>query len=377
MHSQHHFFHFLRNRELNELYASIAIRAFAFSLAGVFIPVYLYQLGYSFTTIFFFYGILGLITAVFSLISAKVFSKVGLKHCMLISMPFLIILFALLYTLETFKWPIILLSLIYGIHAAFFWVPYHIDFTKFSDKKQRGMEVGFSKIVASIFAALGPLAGGLILAFFGFHILFITVIIFLIGSIIPLFLTKEIHQRFHFSLKEFFQGQKLKEVLGFIGYGAEVRLGWVVWPLFIFLFILGEKYISLGIVSSLALFSGMVFTFLAGRLSDPKKRKGILKIGAGANAVIWVIKSFIVTPIQVIITDIFYGATQATMHVPFDALSYDKARKRNVTGMILQREFYIHLGIFLMFMILMIFVNSIIEIFRYGGPLSSLLRFFF
>jgi MFS family permease len=377
MHGSHHFFHFLRNRELSELYASIAIRAFAFALAGVFIPVYLYQLGYSFTTIFFFYGILGIVTAVCSLVSVKVFSKVGLKHCMLISMPFLIILFALLYTLEAYRWPMILLSLIYGIHAAFFWVPYHIDFTKFSDKKQRAMQVGFSKIAASVFAALGPLAGGLILAFFGFHILFITVIVFLIGSIIPLFLSKEIHQPFHFSLKEFFQGQKLKEVLGFIGHGAEMRIGWVVWPLFIFLFILGEKYISLGIVSSLALFSGIIFTFIAGKLSDTKKRGNVLKIGAVGNAVIWIIKSFIVTPVQVIITDIFYGATQATMHVPFDAMSYDKARKRNVTGMILQREFYVHLGTFLIFMLLIIFADSLVEIFRYGGPLTSLMRFFF
>lgn len=377
MHSHHHIFHFLRNRELNELYASIAVRAFAFALAGIFIPVYLYQLGYSFITIFFFYGVLGLITAIFSLISVKVFSKTGLKHCMLISIPFLIVFFALLYTLESFNWPPILLALIYGISASFFWVPYHIDFTRFSNKKQRGQQVGFSKIVASVFAALGPLAGGLILAFSGFNTLFIIVSILLIGSVIPLFLTKEIHQPFKFSLKEFFQGQKLKEVLGFIGHGAEMRLGWVVWPLFVFLFILEQKYVSLGIISSLALFSGVICTFFVGRLSDTNKIKKLLKTGTIANAIIWIVKSFIVTPFQVIITDIFYGASQATMHIPFDTMAYDKAKKRNVTGMILQREFYIHLGAFLMFMLLIIFADSLAELFRYSGPISSLMRFFF
>jgi len=373
----YHFFHFLKNRELDELYANIAIRAFAFALTGVFIPIYLYQLGYSFTAIFFFYCLLGLTAAISSLVSAKIFSRLGLKHCMLISIPFLIIFFALLYTLGNFRWPLILLSLIYGISEAFFWVPYHIDFTKFSDKKQRGMQVGFSKIVASVFAAMGPGIGGLILAFFGFHVLFITVAIFLIGSIIPLFLTKEIHQPFHFSLKEFFRGQKLRDILAFLGHGAEMRLGWVVWPLFIFLFILGRKYIFLGIVSSLTLLSGVISIFFAGKLSDMKGRKDTLKIGAVTNAGIWIIKSFIITPLQVIITDIFYGATQAMMHVPFDTISYDKALKRNLTRMILQREFYIHLGALLMFLILIIFASSITEIFRYGGPLSSLLRFFF
>lgn len=353
------------------------MRAFALSLAGIFIPIYLYKLGYSFTTIFFFYGILGLVTAFFILVSVKVFSKVGLKHCMLISIPFLIILFVLLYTLETFEWNPLLLSLAFGIHLAFFWVPYHIDFAKFSDRKQRGKEVGFSKIAASIFSALGPLAGGLILAFFGFHVLFIVVVLSLIGSIIPLFLTKEIPQPFSFSLKKFFHRQKLKEVLGFIGHGAEMRLGWVVWPLFIFIFILKEEYISLGAISSFALFSGMIFTFFIGKLSDTQKRKKILRIGAGGNAIVWVIKSFIVTPFQVIIADVLYGATQVTMQVPFDSMSYDKARRRSLAGMILQREFYIHLGAFLMFMSLILFTESIVEIFRYGGPISSLMRFFF
>ncbi len=377
MYENHHFFHFLKNKELKELYMSIAVRAFAFSLAGIFVPIYLYQLGYSFTMIFLFYGVLGLVTAISSLVSVKVFSKFGLKHCMLISLPFLIIFFSFLYTLKTFNWHPVILSITYGIQAAFFWVPYHIDFAKSSDKKQRGMQVGFSKVIVSIFAAMGPLIGGLILTFLGFNILFIIVVVFLSCSIIPLFMTKEIHQPFDFSLKEFFQGQKLKEVLAFIGHGAEMRIGWVVWPLFIFLFILGEKYITLGIISSLALFSGMIFTFIAGKLSDTQKRRNILRTGAIGNTIIWVVKSFIVTPVQVIITDIFYGASQAMMHVSFDAMTYDKAKKRNMIGMILQREFYLHLGAFLIFMLLIIFADSIVEIFRYGGSITSLMRFFF
>lgn len=377
MHSHHHFFYFLKNRELSELYASIAIRAFAFALAGIFIPVYLYQMGYSFTSIFLFYGILGIITSLLSVASVKIFSRVGLKHCMLISMPFLLVFFILLYTIETNMWPLPVLSLFYGISAPLFWVPYHIDFSRSSSKKKRGQEVGYSKIIAATFAALGPLIGGVILFFLGFKFLFILVAVLLMGSIIPLFLSKEIHQPFDFSLKEFFKGQKFTDVVGFLTHGAEMRLGWVVWPLFIFVFILGEKYVSLGIVSSLALFSSVIFIFFAGKISDKIGNKPVLKVGVVANAIVWMVKSFIVTPFQVIITDIFYGASQATMHVPFDTEVYDKARKRNVTGIILQREFYLHLGAALMFFILILFADSIVEIFRYGGTITSLLRFFF
>jgi MFS family permease len=373
----HHFLHFLKNRELNELYASIGIRAFAFALTGVFIPIFLFQQGFSFTSIFLFYGLLGLFTALFSLFSVKIFSRFGLKHCMLISMPFLIAFFAMLYTLETMQWPLLALSVIYSISAALFWVPYHIDFSKFSSKKDRAKQVGYSKIAASAFAVLGPGVGGLILALSGFHILFIIVAILLLGSIVPLFLTKEVHEPLEFSLKDFFQGQKLKEVIGFMSHGAEMRLGWVVWPLFIFIFILGEKYVSLGVISSIACLSGVIFIFLAGKLSDIKRRKKVMRFGAVVNTLVWIAKSFIITPLQVIIAEIFYGASQATTHVPFDAIAYDRARKRNVPGMIIQREFYIHLGIFIMFMLLILFVNSLTEMFRYGGSISSLLRLFF
>jgi len=65
------------------------------------------------------------------------------------------------------------------------------------------------------------------------------------------------------------------------------------------------------------------------------------------------------------------------MDVPFDAINYDKAKEEERVKIILQREMYTHIGIILLFLVLMFFTESLIEIFRYGGPLSSLLRFFF
>ena len=99
-------FHFLRNRELNELYTSIAIRAFAISLIGIFIPIFLYQLNYSFSQIFLFFGLIALFNLIFLFPSAKFASKYGLKHGMLLSIPFLIVFFLLLFSLDDFNWPL-------------------------------------------------------------------------------------------------------------------------------------------------------------------------------------------------------------------------------------------------------------------------------
>ena len=93
MHNHHHFFYFLRNRELNELYFSIAIKSFAVALISVFIPIYFYQVGYPLSYIFLFYAIWSLTHAVLSIPAAKISAKFGLKHTIFFSMPFLIFSF--------------------------------------------------------------------------------------------------------------------------------------------------------------------------------------------------------------------------------------------------------------------------------------------
>src|SRR3990172_1971196 len=143
-----HLFSFFKNRELNELYVSLAIRAFSLSLIGVFFPIYLYKIGYP----------------LFS-------SKYGIKHSILISIPFLIGFFFLLYSIGTYNVPLILLALFDGISTAMFWVPYHIDFAKFSSKKNRGKQIGVAAITASVISVLGPIAGAGILVFAGFKVL--------------------------------------------------------------------------------------------------------------------------------------------------------------------------------------------------------------
>jgi len=376
MHTISHFFHFFKNRELNEIYVSIAVRAFSLSLIGVFVPIYFYLIGYPLVSIFFFYILQSLACIVFSILVAKISSKFGTKHSMLFSIPSLIIFFFLLYTLETFGWPLYLLAIFAALSASMFWIPYHIEFSKFSDRKNRAKEIGFSGIVACLFSAAGPVLGGIFLTIFGFKILFIIVSCLLFLSVIPLFFSKEVHEPFPFSLRGFFKGQKVRDVLSFLGHGIENKLGVIVWPLFIFIFILGEKYTSLGIVAGLSLGMAFLSMIFISKFTDIYRRT-VLKVGSVANAVIWIAKSFIVTPFQVFVAGAFYGVSQTAMHISFDAINYDKAKKNNRVKIILEREIYHHLGVIILLLLLILFTESLTEIFRYAGPLSSLMRFFF
>lgn len=376
MYEHNQFFHFFLNKELNQLFISTAIRTFAISLTGIFIPIYLYQLGYSFSSIFLFFAFVYLFHMIFSFPSSKIAYRFGLKHSILFSIPFLIIFFFLMLSLEYYRWPLILLAFFAGIHLSLFWFAYHIDFSKFSRKKVRGTQISASKILVSIVSVLGPIFGSIIITIFGFKILFIVVSILFLGSAIPLFMTKEIHEPINFSFKGFFKSFKIKDAISYMGRGAEIRLALIFWPLFIFIFIFGETYLSLGLTYSITFLSSLIFIFLAGKFSDINRRL-FLKIGVISNSIIWIIKSFLVTPLQIFIISIFYGASRTSIEVSFAALNYDKTDDKNRTLVILQREMFINLGGFI-FLLIMSFVSDyILEAIRYGGPLSSLMMFFF
>lgn len=365
--------HFFKYRELNELYISVAIKSFALSMISLFIPIFLLNLGYSLTNVLIYYAILNATHALFVIPATKISSTYGFKHSIFYSIPILIIFYLGLYTLEQFHWSIYLLAIIFGINNALYWIGYHVDFSIFSDKKERGEEVGIAKIITSVFRVLGPIIGGLILTFLSFQTLFVVVSILLASSTIPLFFSKDIHQPVPISIKAIFKGQKIKDALVFIGHGIESGVSLVIWPIFIFFAIL-NNFALLGIVSSLSLLLSLLFIFIISRFSDVR-RKLVLKIGAILNTIIWGVRFFVNTTFQVFIVNSFYGISQTLISIPFDALSYDKANESNVVRFIMFREIIIQAGrvaIFLVMTTIATFTTS----FFFGGGASLLYLLF-
>lgn len=373
MHRHRHILHFLRNRELNELYISIAIRIFALSMIGVFVPIYLMNLGHTFASVMLFYAVLCSTHVLCVFPAAKFSSRFGFKHTILFSIPFLILFYAMLYTIEQYMWPLYVLGLLFGINNAFFWIGYHMDFARFSDRGSRGEEVGLAKIAFSLFSVAGPLAGGLILEFTGFSILFILVSVSLILSVTPLFFSHDVHEKMEFPLRSVFSGQSIRDFISYLGRGMEHSSGVVVWPVFIFFFIFND-YLALGFVSSLSLLFSLFFAFVVGRFSDIDSRL-ILRLGGLFNAAVWALRAIVRLPLHVYITDSLYGMSQSAVQIPFDALNYDKANMENRLRTIMFREISINMGGFLLYLI-MFLAGSFILGFTIAGGASLLYLLF-
>ncbi len=377
---QMHFFHSLKNKELDELYLSIAIRNFAISLISVFVPIFLLNNGLSLKTILVFYAVLNISHIVF-LAPASVFSaKYGFKHSIFASLPFLIMFYWMLFSIKPEKLWLFITASAYGANNAFYYMGYHLDFTDSSHKKTRGKEIGIAKIISMVFNVLGPLIGGVILSLTDFKTIFFSVICLLGLSVMPLFFSKDRHMPFKFSLKKILRIMPLKMLIKdtavFLGHGIESGISSVIWPLFIYKILSGFR--SIGLASTISLAFSLCFCFIIGRLAD-KKGKKILGLGSIANSAIWLIRTAIKTITGVYIFDSAKGISQIMIDVPFQKISYDKAKKaKKIIEYTFIRETAIQAGRAALFIILAQIIN--IENMRpsfFAGAIASLLYLLF
>lgn len=337
------------NKELKELYASIAIRGFARALIRVFEPIYLYLFfDSSLSKTFLFFSLIHLLFFVFAPFGGKILARVGLKHAMLFSMPFLFFYYFGLWHIESLGmfWPLIIISIV--LFRVFYWPAYHTDFVKFSDKGYRGREVGFRTIILSITTSIAPLLGGLIIIKYGFSVLFIVTIFLLFASMAPLFLTKDVHEKYKLKYGEvfaqLFKKRNRKEVISFLFSGAETGISLYVWPLFLFL--LAINFDILGIITSATLFFGIFVAYYVGKATDNVGNRKMLLIGGFINALFWPFRMFVTGPFNAFLAHSLHRFGRSAAYIPYSALFYDWAGKykTNTVKIIIIRELALNLS---------------------------------
>ena len=353
-----HLLNFQLNKELKEIYTSVAFRAFAFGLVGIFIPVYLYKLGYSLNSIFLFYISYYISYIIFSLISSWLVKHMGVKHMMFLSIPPVLVFFVLLTMLGDWHTPVSLLGFVLGISSSTYWIGYHLEFTKFSDAKNRGQQIGLRNIFASLFTIFAPAIGGVVIAFGGFIALFIAVLIIFVASIIPLFMSKDIFPKKVIKFSRIFKKRNFRKDILPNAVGSILSVAYSdIWPLIIFLSFASE-YETLGMLFSVAMLLGLIFTYVAGKLDDKKSVVTIFRLGGMVNAFVWIGRIFISGITSLFFIESLAGVTKPFWVVPLEHYFYERASKsKNLFEYVIFREIVGCVGAILFYLLLMILGN--------------------
>ncbi len=270
--------HHSKNRELNEMYVAMSMRSFAISLIGIFIPIYLFTIGYSLRNIFLFYIMANTFQFVGDYLSGHGIARYGAKHLLIASYPMMAVNLTMLVTMKTFHWPLWALALTTAVALNLFWTPYHDDFSKAKDKKSAGRQVGRWIILSEVCGAFGPLLGGIIAQRFGMTYGIIAALVIVVGAMIPLLGKHEIVPRKPFNRSACSVKKYYKDLIAYGGLSLEGMTVGVVWPLFLYFFI--RDFAKVGFIVTMSFLLVIFLSLLIGKLTDQYGKERAMKTGS-------------------------------------------------------------------------------------------------
>ena len=230
------FIHYYLKREATQFFTSIAIRYLGLGMVLIFEPIYIYlYFGRSIPLTLLFIGSIHGLFALLVVFGGKLISKIGLRHAMLFSNFFIFGYYLSLFFINISIFFVPLAILLKSIGFTLFWPAFHIDFARFSKKDHRGLQVGKLNIAVLIPTIFSPIIGGAVLAVFGYSVLFTIVLIILLISAIPLFLSKD-HQElytdsYHKAWGRMFKKINFRNDLALISNSLELSINAYLWPL--------------------------------------------------------------------------------------------------------------------------------------------------
>ncbi len=376
-HQAHHIYAGLKDKNLREVYLAMSLRTMALSLIMVFVPIYLYNLGYGLTGVLSYYLFVSIFYMLGDYATGKMVARFGPKSILAISFPLMIINFIFLLTLPAYHWPLYLLALSYTIPGNLFWIPYHNDFSKAKKSGNVGEEIGVMKILTTLLGALGPLIGGIIAGEFGIqYTIGLTIFVLVIGTFPILKTPKVVGRQRKFDMRTFSIKDNWQDIIAYGGYGLEEITSQAIWPLFIFLIV--GTYREVGFITTLALVVAILVTVLTGKVTDKYEKRKVLRFGGIVNCSSGFAKAVVTGVAGAYLVSTFASVAQIFLQIPFLSEYYlhadREARTEYIVGMEAFTDLVRALGIvFLIVLAYIVNLKTVLVIGLLMGAFGSLL----
>lgn len=324
---RNHFWRDVGFDELSELYVSNMLRGIALTIFMVFVPFFLYQEHYSPAAILAMYGIFFAARAVSDIGAGYFVARYGPKHAMIVSCVLQIISASLLLSVPNHHWHIALLAIPWGASASFFFIAYHVVFSKIKHTAKAGAELGHMQIYEKLGYFIGPFVGGVIGSVLGPRYIFLAATILLFMSLIPLFQTAEpvkTHQKLRF--KDLPVNQIKYSLFANACLGIENTLCINTWSFYVAVFVLtGTVYAQLGSLTALAVIVSVLSAKLVGHLSDTAYARTTLRVAAVLNSLTYLIRPWVTNVWSVFAVNSANEAVTSAYRMPFMKGIYSEA----------------------------------------------------
>lgn len=320
--SAHHTYHVPRLKELQRLYWAHTIKSLAAGMAAIFVPIYLYKLGYSLSSILIYFLLATLVWAATQAPALRFANRVGFNRCMGLSLLIEGFQILMLATIPQLHWPLWAISLVYGIQISTYWPQFRACFARSLLHQKVGPAVGLSSALLMLALGIAPAAGGAIATWFGITMLYTLAMLCFATAALPLLSGPETIKQEAISLKGISWRRIRRDLIANGGSEIDAVVAEDIWPLFIFLLV--PSYVGVGVLSSVAVIASMSIALYVGRRRSTKQA-AYLNNGTGVVSLTNAIRLITQSATQIAGINFINGLGEALLVTPFYSRYYQNA----------------------------------------------------
>ncbi|MDD2469596.1 MAG: hypothetical protein PHI22_01515 [Bacilli bacterium] len=349
---------------------------FSRGMVEIFIPLYLYKIGFKITDILFYFLIMLLISAVICIPLSYIGNKIKYKWLIFISATFFGLTYFILFNIVVNPIALCLLALCFSLYRRCYWIGKRYYELKIIPKHNMANNVSKVVIISQIATLSASYIGALLLNnISNFYILLISVFIF-IFSVIPLMTIKEQKSDEKISIDNSILNQIPKKNIILMILYEFIYISSLVFPIYLYLYV-NTNFEYIGLFSLFSGLSSMICIHLFSKKMDNDKCDYVF-LSAFLLSITLLLKLNCTLTIVVLIIGLFEGIFSKIREVGHTRNIYFLGSHYNRASYNMLYEIIQNFSRLLAFLLILIFTRDlkvIIYICIAATFLSSFIRF--
>jgi hypothetical protein len=264
-------------QEMGRIYWCHSIGMLAISLAMIFVSIFLFKSGVSFTDVLAYLLLQQLFAAVLQYPVSRSFQFISSHYLLVLGVLCYAAFFGMLNTLGTYHWPLLLLALVWALNRSIYWTAFHYIFGLARKPLTAGRQIAGLNSFVMLAATAAPAIGGIVAQLFGIGYIYAAAIGLLLLAIIPMLRKNETIPKpiLNLSWKEAWAIRH--DVFANFCQGSALTGEFNIWALLVFTLV--GTYAGVGLLSSVIAVASIVITMYVGRREETKGEKRYIKQG--------------------------------------------------------------------------------------------------
>lgn len=330
---------------INGLAVNTFLRTIGMGAVALFVPIYLYQ-HFGLKVVIAYQLLNRLVEAVLSYKLAKVVSLIGYRKSVVVGSLIIVCNLILFNLSKTYPWLLFVNILTFPIASTLYWLPRHLLILS-TDEKKYGQTGSLFAVLGRWSAVLGPIVGALLVNTFQFGGLFEWGIIFILLSIVPLWLLEPDRLNWQFHLQSFWQKLEgrwfRKDLIAYVGYGLEETMFEYYWVVFLFIN-LSNSYLSLGSYKTALLLISSLAAMFVGRYLDKHYKNHFMVWASVIISILWILRGLGLSNNILLSIDLIDGIAAIFLFVSFEFYTMHRNRHADAVLYTFERETALNLG---------------------------------